>query len=113
MVVILSDLWLADTAAFSRALQHLRYRRHQAAVWHLLDRAEIDLPYDKQVSLQDLETDQRIQIDPNELREAYRREVAEHLKQVRRACSDCDVEYRAQFTDQPYDKAITQWINRR
>jgi uncharacterized protein (DUF58 family) len=113
LVIILSDLWLADLPEFSRALQHLRYRRHQAAVFHLLDRAEIDLPYERQVGLQDLETGQLLQIDPNELRETYRKEVAQYLTQVRRACSDCDVEYRSQFTDQPYDKAITQWINRR
>jgi uncharacterized protein (DUF58 family) len=112
-VIILSDLWLADTTEFARALQHLRYRRHQAAVLHLLDRTEIDLPYDREVSLQDLETDERMQIDPRELREAYTRQVAEHLAEMRRACSNCDVEYHAIDIVQPYDKALTQWINRR
>ncbi len=113
MALIVSDLWLPDLAEFSRSLQHLRYRRHQAAVLHLLDKAEIDLPYDKQVALLDLETDQRVQIDPSEIRDAYRKQVDEYLTQVRRACSDCDVEYHAMYVDQPYDKALTKWISRR
>jgi uncharacterized protein (DUF58 family) len=113
LVIILSDLWLADSTEFSRALQHLRYRRHQAAVLHLLDKSEIDLPYDRLVCLQDLETGLKLQIDPRELREAYARQVAQHLADMRRCCSDCDVEYHAIHVDQPYDKALTQWINRR
>jgi uncharacterized protein (DUF58 family) len=113
LVIILSDLWLSDSTEFSRALQHLRYRRHQAAVLHLLDKTELDLPYDRLVALQDLETGERIQIDPRELRETYTRQVAEHLAQMRRACSDCDVEYHAIDVEQPYSKALTQWINRR
>jgi len=113
LVLIISDLWLRDAAEFARALQHLRYRRHQAAVLHLLDRAEIDLPYDKQVALLDLETNERVQIDPAEIRDGYRRQVEQYLTSVRRACGDSDVEYNAMFVDQPYDKALTQWINRR
>jgi uncharacterized protein (DUF58 family) len=113
LVIILSDLWLADTAEFSRALQHLRYRRHQAVVLHLLDKAELDLPFGKRVSLLDLETQERVQIDPAEIRESYRKQVGEHLTKLRKACSDCEVEYHAMYVDQAYDKALTQWINRR
>ena len=47
-----------------QALQHLRYRKHQGMVLHLLDKAEIDLPYDKQVTFQALETNEKIQVDP-------------------------------------------------
>ena len=83
LVIIVSDLWMSDTAEFTRALQHLRYRRHQAIVLHLLDKAEIELPYDKQVMLEDLETGQRLQIDPRELRDTFKRQVEEYLSSIR------------------------------
>ncbi len=112
LVILISDLWL-DADELSRALQHLRYRKHQGMVLHLLDKAEIDLPYDRQITFQDLETDEKIQIDPSELRDTYKLQVQQYLSSVRRVCNDCDIEYHAMFVNEPYDKALTQLMNRR
>jgi uncharacterized protein (DUF58 family) len=113
LVIIISDLWLNDLTEFSRALQHLRYRRHQAIVLHLLDKAEIDLPYDQQVALQDLETGAKVQVDPRELRQTYRKQVEDYLALLRRACGDRGVEYHAMDVQEPYERVLTRWINRR
>ena len=112
LLILVSDLWL-EPAEFAKALQHLRYRRHQAMVIHLLDRAEIDLPYDRQVTLQDLETGEKLQIDPSDLREHYQKNVADYLTLVRRCCNDCDVEYHTIFVDQAYEKALVELMSRR
>jgi len=112
LVVLISDLWL-DAGELSKALQHMRYRKHQGMILHLLDKAEIDLPYDRQITLQDLETNEKIQIDPSELRETYTRQVQEYFASVRRVCNDCDIEYHAIYVDTPYDRALTQLMNRR
>lgn len=112
LVILVSDLWV-DPAELVRALQHLRYRKHQGLVLHLLDRTEVELPYEKQITLQDLETGEKVQIDPAELREPYQQQVKAYLTDIRRACSNGDVEYHPLFVDQPYDKALVQLINRR
>ena len=112
LVVLVSDLWV-DPAELVRSLQHLRYRKHQGMVLHLLDRAEVDLPYDKQVTLEDLETGERVQIDPAAVRDSYRQQVQQYLTDVRRACVSGDAEYHAIYTDQPYDRALVQLLSRR
>jgi len=112
LVILISDLWL-DPAQFTKALQHLRYRRHQGLVLHLLDKAEIDLPYDRQVTLQDLETGEKIQINPSDIRQAYQKNIQEYLTSIRRCCSDCDVEYHPLYTNTPYDRALVELITRR
>ncbi len=112
LVILLSDLWV-EPADLVRSLQHLRYRNHQTMVLHLLHRAEVDLPYDKQVTLEDLETGEKIQIDPRELREPYRQQVQTYLTDIRRACSSGDVEYHPMYIDQPYDRALVQLLSRR
>jgi uncharacterized protein (DUF58 family) len=111
LLIVLSDLWTDD--GLLAALQHLRHRRHQAMVLHLLDRAELDLPYEKHVTLEDLESGERLQIDPRDLRDRYRANVADHLAAVRRACSDCDVEYHDLLVDVPYDRALVRLLTRR
>lgn len=112
LVILVSDLW-TDPDELSHALQHLRYRHHEGMVIHLLDRAEIDLPYDRQVTLQDLETGERIQVDPAELRPTYCKHVQDYLATVRRACSNSDIEYHAVYCSEPYDKALVRIISRR
>lgn len=112
LVILISDLWV-DPAELVRALQHLRYRKHQAMVLHLLDRAEIDLPYEKQVTLEDLETGEKLQITAADLREPYQQQVQEYLSEIRRACTSGDSEYLTIFTDQPYEKALVQLLSRR
>ena len=112
LVVLVSDLWV-DPAELVRALQHLRYRKHQPMVLHLLDRAEVDFPYDKQLTLEDLETGERMQVDPADVREAYVKQVQTYLTDVRRACVNGDAEYHAMYTDQSYDRALVQLLSRR
>lgn len=115
LFILISDLW-TDPPELTKALQHLRYRRHQGMVLHLLDRAEIDLDgpgFDRQVMLQDLETMERIQVEPAELRETYKQQVQEYLTAVRRVCNDSDVEYHPIFIQEPYDKALVKLIHRR
>jgi uncharacterized protein (DUF58 family) len=112
LVILISDLWL-EPDELVRALQHLRYRKHQGMVLHLLDKAEIDLPYERQMTFQDMESGEKLQVDPRELREIYKREVDTYLARVRRACNDSDVEYHTMFVDEPYEKALVRLLSRR
>ncbi len=112
LVILISDLWV-EPEELTTALQHLRYRKHQAMVLHLLDRNEIDLPYDRQITMKDLETGEELQIDPNDLRETYKKQVETYLADIRRVCNSGDSEYHPMFVDEPYDKALVKLIHRR
>lgn len=111
LVILISDLWTDETLL--KGLQHLRHRKHQAMVLHLLDPAEIDLPYEQYVTLEDLESGEKLQIDPRDLRSVYREQVQSHLSGIRRSCNDCDVEYHQVLVDEPYDRALVRLLNRR
>lgn len=132
LVILLSDLWLEEPAGqqpatsaaraaayeLSQALQHLRYRKHQCMVLHLLHPSEMTLTdlagtFDKQITLEDLEDRQKLQIDPADLRAAYQQQVQDYLAAIRRACNDSNFEYHLIQTDKPYDKALIELLNRR
>ena len=69
----------------------LRHARHQLIVLQVLDRAEMELPFGRPVTFEDMETGAKMQIDPKAIREDYRREMAaflENLKKAVRAESD-------------------------
>ena len=112
MVILLSDLWM-QPADLVKALQHLRYRKHQGMMLHILDRQEVELNYDRMLTFEDLETGEKIQVDPNELKQTYQKQVQSFITGIRKACIDSDVEYHALFTDLEVDKALVRLLSRR
>jgi len=67
MVLVISDLY-DEPREVMRALQHFRHRRHQVIVLQVMDPAELRLPMNDLVTFVDLESGQRIQIDPKLIR---------------------------------------------
>ncbi len=112
LVVIISDLYDEPAEVF-KALQHLVYKKHQIIIFHLMDPAEIDLPFRDVVSLVDAETNERLQIDPRYVREDYRREVGDFLERYRRDCGERNIEYVHVTTDTPYDVMLLNYLARR
>jgi uncharacterized protein (DUF58 family) len=112
LIVLISDLY-ADPEAVMRALCHFRHRRHEVLVFHVFDKAEIDFPFRDTVSFHDLETGERIQVDPAYLRDAYRAEVQQFIDTYRRGCSEANIDYVLTDTSTPYDFMLTRYIARR
>ncbi len=112
LVIIISDLYDDPDEVF-RALQHLVYKRHQIILFHLLDPAELDLPLRDVVTLVDMETAQRLQVDCRYVRDAYRREVQGFLERYRRDCTERRIEYAPATTDTPYDRMLLEYLARR
>ena len=72
--MLISDLY-DEPEEVIRALHHFRHRRHEVILFHVFDKAEIDFPFHDVIAFHDLETNDRIQIDPAYVREAYRKQI--------------------------------------
>ena len=56
-------------------LKHLRHRRHEVIVFHVLDPAELDFPFQQTTLFKGLEQLPDVLTDPRALRQAYLRRV--------------------------------------
>ncbi len=115
MLIIISDFW-TETDELLRALQHLRYRKHQAIIIHLLDDVELTLEspsFVRYITLNDLETGEKLGIEPAEIRETYQHQVQAHISALKKGCLDCNSEYHAINVKEPYDKALIDLLSRR
>jgi len=61
----------------------------------------------------DMETNQRLQVDPRYLREPYLDEINAFIEGYRRECSLRKIEYVLTSTTQPYDKMLLEYLARR
>jgi uncharacterized protein (DUF58 family) len=112
LIILISDLY-DDTEVIARALHHFRHKRHEMIVFHVLDRAEVEFPYADTASFIDLETGDRLQVDPTYVRDEYRRRVGAFLEQCRKACADCQVDYVPADTSVPYDLLLSRYLQKR
>ncbi len=109
LIVLISDLY-DDPEEVIRALHHFRHRHHEVIVFHVLDKAEIEFPFRDLISFHDLESDDRIQIDPLVVRDAYIEQIQKFIDSYRRACAEMKIDYVLTDTSVPYDFMLARYI---
>ncbi|MFN0137581.1 MAG: DUF58 domain-containing protein [Phycisphaerae bacterium] len=112
VIVLLSDL-LTDTAGVLEATQHIRFRGHDLIVMHVLDAAEVRLPMDGAVRLEDPESGETIDVDADGVRESYEAAVAAWRDELRTRISAIKGDYVPLDTSIPFDKALVEFLTQR
>lgn len=112
MVILLTDLFEAQEEVFA-ALRHLRHRRHEVLLFHLLDDVELNFPYRGLIEFLDLETRERIEVEAELVRDAVQDSVRAFIATCRKACGDAGVEYHLLNTAEPFDRALAACLARR
>ncbi len=111
-VMVFSDLLDRDERMV-RLVADLRRRRHDVTVFHLLDPAELEFPYDDPTLFQSLEDGRSVEARGRDVRKGYLELVAAWLAGLRRTCAESDVEYVLVRTDTPLDEVLVPWLARR
>lgn len=112
LIVLISDLY-DEPEDVIRALHHFRHRRHEVILFHVFDKAELEFPFKDVIAFHDLETDERIQVDPAYVREAYIEQVNAFIDTYRRACAETQIDYVMTDTSVPYDFMLSKYIAKR
>ena len=112
LIVLISDLY-DEPEEVIRALHHFRHRRHEVILFHVFDKAELEFPFREAVSFRDLETNERIQVDPAYVRETYVRQVEQFIEGYRRACAEGQIDYVMTDTSVPYDYMLSRYVAKR
>jgi len=109
IVVIVSDLY-DEAENIIQAIAPLKYRGHDVIVFHVLDPAELDLPFDQPTSIEDLETGERLPIVPAALRERYRELIAGHIAALSKGLTNQRIDYALLDTSKPLDDALFTYL---
>lgn len=92
LVVVLSDFFL-EPAVLNDCLQHLRFRKHDVAVFHLLDQSEVDFEFDRPTRFLDLEGGAPLMTDPILMGKQYRQAIANYLADLGTVMREASVDY--------------------
>ncbi|MEZ6091059.1 MAG: hypothetical protein R3C05_24175 [Pirellulaceae bacterium] len=94
----------------SRAVQHLRFRRHDVAVFHLMEQNEIDFNFDRPVRLVDLEGAPPMLVDPTMIARQYRAAVQAYLQQIQQIVRDTAIDYHRIGIEENYADVLARFL---
>jgi uncharacterized protein (DUF58 family) len=109
LLVILSDLFL-EPAVLRGCFQHLRFRKHDVAVFHLLEQREIDFPFDRPIRFLDLEGGGPILADPTIIAAQYRRSLQRYFNELKTVIRDTAVDYQRVSIQEKYDDVLARFL---
>ncbi len=109
LVMLFTDL-LAEPESVINSLRQLRHSGHDVILFHVLDEAEVNFPFDGLVEFEDTEMGDRLQVDATGFRADYLSEVASFREMYRRECVQCGVDYVELDTSMPFDKALIEYL---
>jgi uncharacterized protein (DUF58 family) len=109
LVVVISDFF-CDLAPLLGGLRHLRFQKHDLALFQLLDRAELDFRFDRPTRFVDLESAFNLVAEPAMIRDEYLRQLHAFLEGLEAGCHEFGADYRRVVTDEPYEKALGEFL---
>jgi uncharacterized protein (DUF58 family) len=109
LVIVISDFF-CDLAPLLNCFQHLRFQKHDLALFQLLDRAELEFKFDRPTRFVDMESSFTLVTEPAVIRDEYLRQIHQFLELLRSGCHEFAADYRQVMTDQPYESALADFL---
>jgi uncharacterized protein (DUF58 family) len=111
-VLVFSDLFDVDDRIVRRLAQ-LGRRKHEVTLFHVLDPAEIEFPFEDPTLFLSMEDARQVEAHGRDVRKGYLEVFGRWLEETRRAAAEADVDYALCRTDRPLEDVLLPFLARR
>ena len=112
LIIVISDL-IDNEEAIASGLGHFRHNNHEVIVFHTMDPAELEFPYDRLTRFKDMEGAGRVVANPKSLRRRYLSRINKFTDQVKRDCFERRISYELCDTSKPSDRFLDAYLDKR
>ena len=109
LIIVISDLFLKPSV-LRGCFQHLRFRKHDVAVFHLLDNAELAFNFDRPMRFLDMEGGATVLVEPTTIAAQYRQALSDYLEELRAIVRDAAVDYQRIQIHERYDDVLSRFL---
>jgi uncharacterized protein (DUF58 family) len=109
LVVILSDLFV-EPELLRGCFQHLRFRKHDVAVFHLLDPLEVGFTFRRPMRFLDMEGGPAIFAEPNDIADRYHKALETYLAALKGIVLESAVDFHRVSLDEDYEQVLTRFL---
>jgi uncharacterized protein (DUF58 family) len=111
-LVVVSDLF-TDLDTVYDGLDRLRFLGHEVLVMQVLDRDELELPFEGPTIFKDIEGDEQVFAEPGAFRRSYQGALREFLADVRRECGARGYDHVFLCTDDHLGDSLARFLRSR
>lgn len=112
LVFILSDMF-DEVPELLAGFKHLRHKRHEVVLWHILDGAELTFPFQESTLFRGLEQYPELLTDPRSLRASYLEQFDKFIHDLKSGCRQHNIDYVQLRTDTPLNVALSSYLAHR
>ncbi|MDA8975617.1 DUF58 domain-containing protein [Akkermansiaceae bacterium] len=112
LVIVLSDFFVKSDE-LAAALQHLRFRKHDIAMFHLLDPQEVAFHFERPHRFVDLEDGTAVVAEPNLIVDEYHAALNEFLEATEKSSYDVNADYQLLQTDANIEEVVSNFVTAR
>lgn len=112
LIIIASDLFV-EPELLKDCFQHLRFRKHDVSVFHLLDPQEIDFSFKRPTRFLDMEGGPAIFAEPNDIADRYQKAIRTYLDDLRQIVLESAVDFHQVRLDEDYEFVLSRFLTGR
>lgn len=117
LVVIFSDMFDGNenTEDLFKALQHLKHNKHEVIVFHVMDH-ETELRFDfedRPMEFVDLETNEKVKLNPGDVKQQYRLEAGKFYKGLKMRCNQYKIDFVEADVQSDFDAVLQTYLIKR
>jgi uncharacterized protein (DUF58 family) len=109
LVIIISDLFV-EPSDLRDCFQHLRFRKHDAAIFHLLDAQELAFDFRRPMRFLDMEGGPSIFAEPSEIADRYHKAVSAYLEGLQQVVLESAVDYHRVALEENYEQVLIRFL---
>src|SRR5262245_1520739 len=109
LCVIISDLFV-EPEELRECFQHLRFRKHDVAIFHLLDPRELSFSFRRPMRFLDMEGGPALFAEPNEIAERYHKALAGYLNELHEIVLESAVDYHRVGINEEYEHILMRFL---
>ncbi len=109
MVVIISDLFI-DPEVVRNCFEHLRFRKHDVAVFHLIEQNELDFEFDRPIRFVDMEGGEPILADPTIIGVQYRQALETYLERMNEVIRSTEIDYHRVCIHEDFGDVLAKFL---
>ena len=110
MIFIFTD-GFSDQRALLQSLSHFRQASHEVVLFHILDPAEMEMPFSDISTLEDMETEEYLPYSPEHSRSKYLKLLAGHIEGLRKECRGIHIDYELLNTEKALDQGLHRYLS--
>jgi uncharacterized protein (DUF58 family) len=109
MIIVFSDFF-TDIDALLDCFQHMKFRKHDLAVFHIMDPEELEFNFDRSVRFLDMESSFSIVTEPAVIKNNYLTSLRHFLDKMTLGCMEFHVDYRFAKLSRKYDEVLGEFL---